>query len=214
MAVRTNTHTRHSKVANGVSKEKFCSVTLDVMFFSFQLLMKNRLLGQLQIHVCRMSEMNKGPKYIILIVFTMILVMSGYQYILNVTIRSSATSFMMSSDLSEYYNVTPAPCQAVPGGLHGKVTVEDVVVRLPELERKNMNVLSGGEWRPESCQSQHNVAIVIPFRNRMAQLLVFLNHMHSFLQRQELHYRIYVITQVLRRCITFSIGNICARRTV
>ena len=38
--------------------------------------------------------------------------------------------------------------------------------------------------------------------------------LYRILQRQELHYRIYVITQVLRHCITFSIGNICARRTV
>ena len=58
------------------------------MYFSFQLLFKNSVLGQLQIKICKMSELNKGPKYVILIVFTMLLVLSGYEYIITVTIRT------------------------------------------------------------------------------------------------------------------------------
>jgi hypothetical protein len=35
-------------------------------------------------------------------------------------------------------------------------------------------------------------------RNRFAQLVVFLKHIHPMLRRQELDYRIYVINQVER----------------
>ncbi len=38
-------------------------------------------------------------------------------------------------------------------------------------------------------------------RNRFAQLVVFLKHIHPMLRRQELDYRIYVINQVERHVI-------------
>ena len=140
-----------------------------------------------------MSEINRAQIYIIVIAVTTIVVLYGYEYIINVTVTSSS---LMSSNLSEYNATDLPPCPPVPGGLQGKVRVAERVVRLPQLEASNHTVLAGGEWRPDYCRSQHNVAIIVPFRNRMAQLLVFLNHMHPFLQRQELHYRMYVINQV------------------
>ena len=33
-------------------------------------------------------------------------------------------------------------------------------------------------------------------RNRGGQLRVFLNHMHDFLSRQEIHYRLYLLNQI------------------
>ncbi|KAL7058249.1 hypothetical protein AAHC03_016963 [Spirometra sp. Aus1] len=50
-------------------------------------------------------------------------------------------------------------------------------------------------WTPVgSCQSE-TVAVVIPFRNRYANLSVFLNHMHPFMRHQRRRYTIYVIEQ-------------------
>ena len=181
------------------------SLSVSVMYFSYQVLLRKSPVGQIQINICKMSEMNKGPKYIVLIVVTMLLVMTGYQYIINVTImgvrvlsqpRRPTTEEKLSSNISAHFNASQTACPAVPDGLQGKVVVADQVVRIPELVRRNPAVVSGGEWRPDSCQARHHVALVIPFRNRLGQLLVFLNHIHTFLQRQELHYRIYVVTQV------------------
>ena len=86
-----------------------------------------------------MSELNKGPKYIVLIVVTMLLVISGYQYVINVTMmgdkiltqsRSQITEAKVSSNLSQNSNATiTTPCPAVPEGLQGRVTVADLVVR-------------------------------------------------------------------------------------
>lgn len=56
-------------------------------------------------------------------------------------------------------------------------------------------VSSGGEWMPDNCIPQHHTAIIVCYRNRTEQLKTFLYHMHSFLQKQYIHYQIYVIEQ-------------------
>lgn len=56
-------------------------------------------------------------------------------------------------------------------------------------------VSSGGEWMPKHCVPQHHTAIVVCYRNRTEQLQTFLYHMHSFLQKQNIHYQIFVIEQ-------------------
>ena len=53
----------------------------------------------------------------------------------------------------------------------------------------------GGRYEPAECQSRNKVAIVVPFRDRVKHLRIFLRHIHSFLQRQQLAYAIFVIEQ-------------------
>jgi hypothetical protein len=54
----------------------------------------------------------------------------------------------------------------------------------------------GGKWSPIDCKARHRVAIIIPYKNRQDQLDYFMFHMHRFLQRQELHYQIFVVEQM------------------
>ena len=58
-------------------------------------------------------------------------------------------------------------------------------------------MLEGGEWSPATCHVSNctRVAIITPFRNRVGPLRVFLYHMHSFLQQQQIHYKIYIVNQ-------------------
>lgn len=66
----------------------------------------------------------------------------------------------------------------------------------PEVSKlfaKLMAVSAGGEWKPDNCVSQFLVAIIIPIKNRESNLREFLLYIHPFLQRQQIHYRIYVI---------------------
>ncbi|XP_057213290.1 uncharacterized protein LOC130568445 isoform X2 [Triplophysa rosa] len=56
--------------------------------------------------------------------------------------------------------------------------------------------------RGGSVIRQHSVAILIPYRNREKHLLYFLYHRHPFLQRQQLHYTIYVIHRLGSSTIT------------
>jgi len=66
-----------------------------------------------------------------------------------------------------------------------------------ELERLNDDLEVGGVWRPRTCRSRDRVALVVPYRDRETHLRTFLYNIHPFLQKQQLHYGIYVVEQVL-----------------
>ncbi|CAH2218964.1 beta-1,4-galactosyltransferase 4 [Pelobates cultripes] len=70
----------------------------------------------------------------------------------------------------------------------------DPALTLEQVSTKNPSV-EYGMYRPESCRAQQKVAIIIPFRNRERHLLYMLDHLHPFLQRQQLEYGIYIIHQ-------------------
>jgi hypothetical protein len=53
----------------------------------------------------------------------------------------------------------------------------------------------GGKYETSDCVAKHKVAIVVPYRDRPMQLPIFLNHMHAFLQRQQLDYTIFIVEQ-------------------
>ncbi|XP_028656330.1 beta-1,4-galactosyltransferase 4 [Erpetoichthys calabaricus] len=65
---------------------------------------------------------------------------------------------------------------------------------LHDVETENPEV-SNGIYQPKECCPLQSVAILIPHRNREKHLLYLLQNLHPFLQRQQLHYGIYVIHQ-------------------
>ncbi|KAG2456861.1 B4GT4 galactosyltransferase, partial [Polypterus senegalus] len=69
------------------------------------------------------------------------------------------------------------------------LTLHDVEIENPEV--------SNGQYQPKECHPLQSVAILIPHRNREKHLLYLLQNLHPFLQRQQLHYGIYVIHQVI-----------------
>lgn len=64
-----------------------------------------------------------------------------------------------------------------------------------EFRMKEAGVKAGGRYEPSECRSRHQVAIIVPIRNRTEHLNVFLRYMHPFLQRQQLNYVIIVVEQ-------------------
>jgi len=78
----------------------------------------------------------------------------------------------------------------------GFINVSYSPLTYDELERLNDDVDVGGVWRPRTCQPRHRVALVVPYRDRDTHLRTFLRHIHPFLQKQQLHYGIYVVEQV------------------
>lgn len=66
---------------------------------------------------------------------------------------------------------------------------------LEEVQAKNPKV-TGGRYHPEECKAVQRVAVLIPHRNREKHLVYLLEHLHPFLQRQQLDYGIYIIHQV------------------
>ncbi|NXS96918.1 B4GT4 galactosyltransferase, partial [Jacana jacana] len=65
---------------------------------------------------------------------------------------------------------------------------------LEEVQKENPQV-GKGRYHPAECSALQRVAILIPHRNREKHLLYLLEHLHPFLQRQQLDYGIYVIHQ-------------------
>lgn len=68
------------------------------------------------------------------------------------------------------------------------LTLEEVRAENPKVHR--------GRYHPEECRAVQRVAILIPHRHREKHLLYLLEHLHPFLQRQQLDYGIYIIHQV------------------
>lgn len=54
----------------------------------------------------------------------------------------------------------------------------------------------GGSWNPPDCRASQRVAVVVPYRDRAPMVGVWLRHIHDFLQRQQLSYRIFIVEQV------------------
>ena len=75
-----------------------------------------------------------------------------------------------------------------------KVVVDDN--RTAEInEGMTLTVKTGGSYEPTECRPRHNVAIIVPFRDRDAHLKAFLANLHPFLQRQQLAYTIFIVEQ-------------------
>lgn len=56
---------------------------------------------------------------------------------------------------------------------------------------KSSNILRNGK------KSKHQLAILVPFRDRFDELLKFAPHMNKFLGKQNLDYHIFILNQVL-----------------
>ncbi|NWR54088.1 B4GT4 galactosyltransferase, partial [Bucorvus abyssinicus] len=86
-------------------------------------------------------------------------------------------------------------CPALSPYLRGasKLTFK-ASLTLEEVQKENPQVVKG-RYHPTECSALQHVAILIPHRNREKHLLYLLEHLHPFLQRQQLDYGIYVIHQ-------------------
>ncbi|XP_077448053.1 beta-1,4-galactosyltransferase 4 [Stigmatopora argus] len=94
--------------------------------------------------------------------------------------------------------ITPTPIVECPKQsplLQGAVKLKfEPFLKLKDAEEENKQVAEG-RYQPSTCVARQSVAILIPHRNRERHLLYLLYHLHPFLQRQQLHYAVYVIQQ-------------------
>uniref|UniRef100_A0A8D8UQ01 Beta-1,4-N-acetylgalactosaminyltransferase n=1 Tax=Cacopsylla melanoneura TaxID=428564 RepID=A0A8D8UQ01_9HEMI len=107
------------------------------------------------------------------------------------SVQQAAISVQKDND-TEVYTVQLPPCHLDPDTLLGRLNISLVA---PSWDDEIANVSFGGEWQPTQCESQHLVAVVIPFRDRASHLITLLHHLHPILQRQLLHYKIFVVEQ-------------------
>ena len=65
----------------------------------------------------------------------------------------------------------------------------------------------GGFYKPRDCAPTEVTAIIIPYRDRAEHLETLLNHLHPFLQKQNLQYGIYVVEMVGISLLKLSVGT-------
>ncbi|XP_053499270.1 beta-1,4-galactosyltransferase 3 [Ictalurus furcatus] len=144
--------------------------------------------------------------------FVLYFSLGGFRSLVSVLVHSSEPEFDYSRPHDVYTNLSqlsalppPHPSGAEPQLrsclLPSPLLVGPVSVRLSsplsleEIKVKNPLVTPGGHYRPTDCEPRHHTAIVVPYRNRQSHLRTLLYHLHPFLQRQQIHYGIYIVHQ-------------------
>ncbi|KAM9319291.1 beta-1,4-galactosyltransferase 3-like [Gastrophryne carolinensis] len=100
-----------------------------------------------------------------------------------------------------YFIPNPEAVQTLYCPIRSPILVGPITVtfnRTPSLrtiQLKNRYVKPGGYFSPKHCYGRYRTAVIIPHRNREAHLRTLLYYLHPFLQRQQLHYAIFVIHQ-------------------
>ncbi|CAF1235389.1 unnamed protein product [Adineta ricciae] len=104
------------------------------------------------------------------------------------------------------HNSTNLLCPSIPPDLQGPLIIKGLPKNFTLLKESSYHseVQSGGRHQPKTCLPRHKVAIIVPYRNRWEILEQFLFHTHTFLQRQQLDYRIFVCEQAYDK--TFNKG--------
>lgn len=98
--------------------------------------------------------------------------------------------------------------------LLGKNIIIETEFSFDYIEKRFQSKLieKGGHWTPKRCTSKHKIAIIIPYRNRLHNLKIFLLNMHPFLMKQRIEYSIYLIEPIqdiqFSRSILMNIGFI------
>ena len=67
-----------------------------------------------------------------------------------------------------------------------------------EDELEHLSLKMGGKWWPnanhlEKSSKLNKLAIIVPYRDRLVNLELFLRNIHPFLSKQNVHYAVYVI---------------------
>lgn len=123
---------------------------------------------------------------------------------------SSAANTTSSPDLitSPSNSTFLEPCPLIPPDLGTRIKIDLNALKISEIENqpsiKRLHILPGGKGAPSTCKARFRVAIIIPYRDRLENLQLFLNHMHPFLSKQQLDYGIYLVEPV--KDITFNRG--------
>jgi hypothetical protein len=128
-----------------------------------------------------------------------------YNYYIRYIQFYSSSSNIDENDFTNSLNTTLTPiddyslynasmplieCPLIPPGLSSAKLINlNFNITLNELKRqlkmKQRALKLGGRWRPPYCISRHKVAIIVPYRDRLNNLELFLRHMHPFLSRQQ-----------------------------
>lgn len=105
---------------------------------------------------------------------------------------------MEESCLTKNFNLQECPYMApdLQGNIKDQMNLRIDVPEMEALFNRGSCLAHGGCYKPSHCRSQQKVAILIPYKDREAHLLTLMSYLHPNLQRQGIHYCVFVIEQV------------------
>lgn len=107
------------------------------------------------------------------------------------------------------------PCSEQSLNLSGRMHLEIHTMSAPSFAtiRKlhSISTYANGHNEPTTCKSAlHNLAIIVPLREREKQFRMLLNHLYGILSRQQVAFTIYALTQsskgIFNRAKLFNVG--------
>ncbi|KAI2649800.1 Beta-1,4-galactosyltransferase 3 [Labeo rohita] len=117
--------------------------------------------------------------------FVLYFSLGGFRGLVSVLVHSTEPEIDYSRPHDVYTNLTSLLLHH-PGPSGPEQQLKECILPSP---------LLGGHYRPPDCEPRHHTAIVVPYRNRQTHLRALLYHLHPFLQRQQVHYGIYIVHQ-------------------
>lgn len=108
-------------------------------------------------------------------------------------------------------------CPTTPPNLNGPIAIDIEYAAMSSIEdRFRALLLSGGRYKPHECNAIDRVAIVIPYRDRVEHLPIFLKNIHPFLMKQQIEYGIFIIEQIsggqFNRAALMNVGFLEAQK--
>ncbi|KAK7576340.1 hypothetical protein V9T40_012626 [Parthenolecanium corni] len=139
-------------------------------------------------------SLSRRKKYCLASVYSVFLILLlVYLYIyefIYVISEGDIISNLVPIDYSHLGNACPLSRIEVTNSLSScSVSNKDSAYRVTKSD------IVGGEWQPKHCTSRFLVAIIVPYRAREENLHKFMSFMHPFIQKQNIHYKMYVIEQ-------------------
>ena len=97
-------------------------------------------------------------------------------------------------------------CPLIPPKIEKRIPVNTSKASIADTEHylSYLSIRPGGLNSPNVCKSRHRVAIIVPYRNREHNLVMFLRHMHPFLNKQQIDYGIFLVEPLEK--LTFNRG--------
>uniref|UniRef100_A0A8D0FZB6 Beta-1,4-galactosyltransferase n=1 Tax=Strix occidentalis caurina TaxID=311401 RepID=A0A8D0FZB6_STROC len=130
-------------------------------------------------------------KVLVLVTLCLMVLWATFSYFVDSRQEVSKAKSVVK-DFRKVTSLEDTSCVSPTGGA-SKLTFK-ASLTLEEVQKENPQVAKG-RYHPTECSALQHVAILIPHRNREKHLLYLLEHLHPFLQRQQLDYGIYVIHQ-------------------
>ena len=91
-----------------------------------------------------------------------------------------------------------------------RIDAKNLTFETIKSELSYIPIVHGGKHRPSNKQNVAKVAIIVPYRDRMVNLKLFLEYMHQYLSEQNIYYGIYVVEPkaklIFNRALLMNIG--------